>query len=500
MTSAVEKKQGSHERIDTTEPLSPSTATVKADESSKEIFASSSYRDDECSPIAAACDYSPTAVIEAALETLGIHDDNLVIEELLSFIEASPTAWHATREAVNILKLKGFEELREQDKWELEPGKRYVVTRNGSSFIAFVMPNKSPESVCVLGAHTDSPGLKLKPNPEQVVDGVWLLNPEIYGGPILSTWFDRKLGLAGRITFLDEDANKKSALVSSAKTVGTISHVAIHLERELLDQVKINAQEHLRMICSTDEFSLESLLKEMVHFNKLIGHELFFVPREKPEVLEGGLILSQRLDNLLGTHASLQALINTNNGEETRIKMIACWDNEEIGSDTAQGAGSNFLPLTLERITSAFKMTTEERAAMFAKSGLISIDVAHARHPNYMGKHEPDHAPHLGAGIVVKTHANQSYATGSESEAWIYEAAAKGKEIPIQKFCIRSDTRCGSTIGNIVATQTGMRTVDIGAPVLAMHSILEKGHASDHHNMIELLERLLILDLEIEQI
>jgi len=418
------------------------------------------------------------------------------ITHLMSYLNSSPTAWHATVSAVEILVAAGFTELKESDPWCIQPDHKYVVTRNGSSFIAFVTPKKNPESVCILGAHTDSPGLKLKPNPDKTVDNIHMLMPEVYGGPVLPSWFDRRLGLAGRITVMDSDDQKQSTLIRTTETIGTVSHVAIHLEGTLGNEHKINRQDHLGVICTTKDFSLGSLLQKLTPFSRLIGHELFLVPREEPEIVDDSLILSARLDNLLGTHASLFALLNSSDGEEDRLKMIACWDNEEIGSDTAQGAGSTFLPQTIKRIAEAYGMSYDSQAAMIAQSGLISIDVAHARHPNYFSKHEPSHAPQMGEGPVIKVHANQSYATGSETAAWIIDASSKGDEIPVQKFCIRSDTRCGSTIGNIVATQMGIRTVDIGAPILAMHSIMEKGHTHDHLYMTELLKRLLTLNFE----
>ena len=423
------------------------------------------------------------------------------VKGLMDFLETSPTAWHAVNSARRLcVEQNGFTELKENEPWKIEPGGKYFVTRNGSSFISFVMPTEMPKSVCILGAHTDSPGLKLKPDPEKSVDNVTLLCPEVYGGPIISSWFDKSLGLAGRITYLDESSQKKSAVIDLGKTVGTISHVAIHLERTLGEEHKVNRQQHLPAVTwihtgdGKAPSHFEEELKKIVPFTKLLSHELFFIPREAPEIVHDQQVYSAKLDNLLGTHASMDALLNSQEAEEDRIKMMVAWDNEEVGSDTFQGAASDFLPSTLERIAELCGMNGEQYNMMKANSGLISIDVAHGRHPNYFGKHEPNHPPLLGKGPVVKYHANQSYATNSGTDAWIYEAGIKAG-VPIQKFCIRSDTRCGSTIGNIVAPKLGIRTVDIGAPIWAMHSTREKGHLLDHVYMSALLKQVLSMDL-----
>lgn len=423
------------------------------------------------------------------------------VKGLMDFLEKSPTAWHAVASAKRLcVEQNGFTELKENKPWKIEPGGKYFVTRNDSSFISFIMPKQVPKSVCILGAHTDSPGLKLKPNPEKTVDNVTLLCPEVYGGPVLSSWFDKSLSLAGRITYLDDLHEKKSAVINLKKTIGTISHVAIHLEHTLGNEHKINRQDHLPAVCwiHTDEGKIpshfEEEIRKIVPFSKLLSHELFFIPQEVPEIVHDQQVYAAKLDNLLGTHASLHALLSSQEPEEDRIKMMVAWDNEEVGSDTYQGAASDFLPSTLQRITELCDMSGEQYKIMMANSGLISIDVAHGRHPNYYGKHEPSHAPLLGKGPVVKYHANQSYATNSGTDAWIYEAGIKAG-VPIQKFCIRSDTRCGSTIGNIVAPKLGIRTVDIGAPVWAMHSTREKGHLLDHVYMCALLQHLLSMKL-----
>lgn len=422
------------------------------------------------------------------------------IKDLIEFIKASPTSWHAGAAARHLcVDMNGYTELKENETWEIVPGGKYFVSRDISTFIAFVMPHFKPKSACILGAHTDSPGLKLKPNPNKQVDNTSMLCPEVYGGPILPSWVGQNLGLAGRITYLDEKNNRKSSLVDFEKTVGIIPFLAIHLDRTQKEKVELNPQDHLPAVCNlqTDDeppFQFEEELKKLVPFSKLLSHELHFVPRDPPEIVNGQLLHSPRLDNLLGTHAALYALLDSQQPEESQIKTVICWDHEEIGSNTYNGASSNFLDSVLERICNSSGLNREEFAVLKANSGLISIDAAHGRHPNYVGKYEPGNSPLLGKGPVIKYNANQSYASNSPSAAWIQQA---GHEcgIPIQEFCIKTDTTCGSTIGNIAAPRLGITTVDIGAPIWGMHAMKETGSLLDHLYMCRLLKKVLSMQL-----
>lgn len=460
----------------------------------------------ESKVVTTAKEFAPTSASTetVALGRLGVEKKNLPaapeVRALIDYLHNSPTAWHATSEAIKLCKESGYTLLKEGESWKeiVKPGGKYVVERNGSSFIAFQVPANGVQTACILGAHTDSPGLKLKANPEKNVDNVTLLCPEIYGGVNPHSWFDRSLGLAGRITYLNEKGEKCSSVIDLDKTIGTVSHLAIHLDRSMSEDHKVNAQEHLPVICWINDKEdpkfnhFEAELKKIVPMSKLITHELFFVPREKHEIVNGNQVHGAKLDNLLGTHAALYALLDSG-VENGRLKVVVAWDSEEIGSSTYQGADSDFLESTLKRIADTVGMSDDEYAVMKAKSGLISVDGAHGRHPNYYAKHEPMHAPKLGEGPVLKFNANQRYSSNSETAAWIHVAAKKAG-VPIQEFHVRSDLPCGSTIGNIVAPRIGIRSVDIGAPMLAMHSIREHAHLEDHVSMVGLLKQLLSLE------
>ncbi|MBA3602447.1 MAG: M18 family aminopeptidase [Parachlamydiaceae bacterium] len=420
--------------------------------------------------------------------------DRKEIIELLKFIKSSPTAYHAGASAVELcVAQNGFTELRENRLWKITSGEKYFIARDSSSFIALIMPISKPRSVCILGAHTDSPGLKLKPMPTKAVDNAILLSPEVYGSPITPSWMGRKLGIAGQITYLDGFGKCQTSLIDLGKTVGRIPYVAISLERTQKDKIEINFQDHLPVLCgllAEEPFNLEAELKKIIPFSKLLSHDLFFVPTELPEIVNDQFIFSPRLDNLLGAHACLFSLLESQQPEETQIKMVVCWDHEEVGSDSYKGAGSNFLESVLNRICDNSELSPQEIAMLKANSSLISVDVAHGRHPNYIGKHEANHSPLLGMGPVIKHHANQSYATDSKSASWIQLAGIRSG-VPIQNFVIRSDTLCGSTIGNIAAPRLGIPAVDIGAPILEMHAIEETGSLLDHVYMCKLLKTLL---------
>lgn len=432
-----------------------------------------------------------------------LNDSNLTnrkeVISLLDFIRTSPTAYHAGSTAQRLcVEQNDFTELRENQTWKITPGGKYFVSRDFSSFIAFIMPQAKPTSTCILGAHTDSPGLKLKPFPAKTVDNASLICPEVYGGATIPSWIGRKLGLAGLITYLDAEGQSQESLINLGKTIGKIPYLAIHLDRTQKNAIEINFQDHLPALCGLNinagSFNLEKELQQIVPFSKLLSHELFLIPTDPAEIVNNQLIFSPRLDNLLGAHACLYSLLTSQLPEESQIKMVVCWDHEEVGSDSYKGAASNFLESVLGRICNSSQLTLEELAMLKANSGLISVDAAHGRHPNYGSKHEPSHAPLLGMGPVIKRHANQSYATSSKTAPWIH-LASLSSDVPIQNFVVRSDTLCGSTIGNIAAPRLGIAAVDIGAPILEMHAIEETGSLLDHVYMCRLLKTLLEMKL-----
>lgn len=421
------------------------------------------------------------------------------IESLLYFLENSPTAWHAVEEASQTLMKEGFLRLREEDSWKLQPGCSYFVTRNGSSLCAFTLPEQHPEKAVILAAHTDSPGLKLKPNAEFRIQNNVMWGVETYGSPLLSSWLNRDLGVAGRIVYRDPAIGLTEKLVCITHAPALIPQLAIHLDKEVNDKgLLLNRQEHLSVLAALstnlpeDVSYLEDLLMKEKGSSTLIAADLFLFPLEKPKVCgnERQLISSYRLDNLESMHACLQALLESKRPPVRTIQMAIFWDSEEIGSGTAQGAESPFLGDTLERIFCSLKLCRNDLFTFRAKSLCISVDLAHAVNPNYIAKHEPRHQPKLDGGIVLKMNANQRYATDAVSGAMIADVCIRNN-IPYQKFVNRTDMPCGSTIGPLTAAKTGIRTVDIGSPVLSMHSIREILSCRDHQAMCTLLKTLL---------
>lgn len=421
-----------------------------------------------------------------------------LIPDLLSFLDAAPTAWHAVAVTVKKLKEQGFQELKEEDAWKLEPGGRYFVIRNGSSLCAFTLPRGNADSVTILASHTDSPSLKLKPHPEIRKQNMILFGVEVYGSPLLSSWLNRDLGLAGRVVYQDDEDHIRESLVTLDKHPLVIPQLAIHLDREINDKgLILNKQEHLSALAAIDQDNppipyLEKLLKEMIPLKTLSSFELFLYPLEKARLIgwDKEMISSYRIDSLGSVHAALTAFLKVEENKQDHINMIIFWDNEEVGSSTSQGAGSPFLPETVERITLALKKTREDYFRLLRRSFCVSIDLAHAWHPNYPEKHDAQHQPLMGKGIVLKTNAQQKYASDSRSFA-IVDIMAKKAKIPLQTFVNRNDMGAGSTIGPILATLTGIPTVDIGSCQLSMHSSRELTSCQDHLAMVDLLMTIL---------
>ena len=409
------------------------------------------------------------------------------IQSLLEFIDRSPTPFHAVQEMTSALSNKGFIELKETEAWTLKPNGRYFLTRNDSSLIAFVVGSE-PEFK-IIGAHTDSPNLRLKPQAVYAKNGYLQLGVEVYGGVLLSTWTDRDLSLAGRVIL----AGKKSPftkLVRFKQALLRIPQLAIHLNRNVNKKgLILNEQNHLPPIFSMQNKSTpDEVLKKMVARElkckpaDIMGLDLSLYDTQ-PGALAGAereFIFSGRLDNLASCHSAMHALTeSTMKDQATRV--IAFYDHEEVGSETAQGAGSPFLKDVLERITLSEKREGFLRA--MANSFFISADMAHAIHPNYSDMHDSQHMPIINGGPVIKSNAGQRYATDAMSSVW-FESLCKKAGIPVQKFVVRSDLGCGSTIGPITAANLGIRTVDVGNPMLSMHSIREMAGSNDHELLI----------------
>ncbi len=408
---------------------------------------------------------------------------------LLDFIQQSPTPFHAVQNMVNMLENAGFQRLDEQSAWFMQEKQvqgRYFVTRNDSSIVAFDI--KQPllkQGIRMVGAHTDSPCLKVKPNPELVRQGYLQLGVEVYGGALLNPWFDRDLSLAGRVSYVDESGNIAHQLVDWKQPIAVIPSLAIHLDREANDKRSINKQQHLPpvlMRVSDDNTCLNDLLLEQLkkessnESNKAVSvldYELSFYDVQPPAIvgLNDDFISSARLDNLLSCYTGLMALIDDGNEQNT---LLVCNDHEEVGSVSAAGAQGNFLESVLQRLTG----NNEAFSRFMASSVMISVDNAHAIHPNFSDKHEPNHGPIINDGPVIKINANQRYASNSQTSAMFKQWCAKA-DVPVQSFVVRSDMACGSTIGPITANNLGVRTVDVGVPTLGMHSIRELAGTKD---------------------
>ncbi len=422
------------------------------------------------------------------------------IHDLLEFIDHSPTPFHAVEEMKSKLIAQGYSELKESDAWELTSNGKYFLTRNDSSLIAFIVGTKTKDAsgFKIIGAHTDSPNLKLKPNPAYDKSGYLQLGVEVYGGVLLTTWTDRDLSLAGRVIIKDK---KQPQLVRFDEPLLRIPQLAIHLNRDVNEKgLTLNKQNHLPPIFSLagEKGSTKDLLEKRVAQKlkcksaNILNMELSLYDTQSGAIggAEGEFIFSGRLDNLASCHAALHALTESKT-KDPMTRVIAFYDHEEVGSDSAQGAGSPFLKDVLERLTLESDNPRETFFRSMANSFFISADMAHAVHPNYSEKHDAKHMPILNGGPVIKCNSNQRYATEGVSSAW-FEMLCKKAGVPVQKFVVRSDLGCGSTIGPTTAANLGIRTVDVGNPMLSMHSIREMAGAKDHLPLIKAFKEYFI--------
>jgi aspartyl aminopeptidase len=419
-------------------------------------------------------------------------------QSLLDFINASPTQFHAVAELQKTLIDNGFIELRETGEWQLVAGEKYFVTRNDSSMIAFIVGAQPAEETGfqIIGAHTDSPNLRLKPNSFYTSNGYSQLAVEVYGGVLLGTWTDRDLSLAGRVILVNKK-KQTSRLIRFNQPLLRIPQLAIHLNREVNEKgLILNKQKHLPPILSLSTGGLSTEKK----FMEMIAGELGCRPGEiismdlaLYDVQEGTLagpdcefIYAGRLDNLSSCHAATSALIAA--PQKTKFtRVLAFYDHEEVGSETAQGGASPFLKHVLERICLHSARPREALMRAVAASLFISADMAHAVHPNYSDKHDSRHLPVINQGPVIKSHSGQRYATDAVSSAK-FESLCKSAGVAVQKFVVRSDMMCGSTIGPITAANLGIRTVDVGNPMLSMHSIREMAGSRDHDDLIKVFQ------------
>lgn len=457
----------------------------------------------------------------------------------MSFLNASPTPYHAVRNVKCKLTKNGFEELSERVNWagKVVKGGKYFVTRNASSIIAFTVGEKwqPGNGISIVGAHTDSPCLRIKPVSKRNAEGFIQIGVELYGGGIWHSWFDSDLSIAGRV-LIKKDGKIIPKLIDIKKPLLKIPTLAIHLDRDVNNKFEFDKESQLRPIAgldnaapkstggccegsklSNDEFqSLKSVVqRHNEQLTELIAEEAgstvdaledfeLVLYDHKPSTL-GGLneefIFSARLDNLTSCFTAIEGLVESASGpsalkEENGIRLASLFDHEEIGSSSAQGADSNFLPNILDRITglTGDKSTDEKNPGQrsfilesSAKSFHLSSDVAHGVHPNYAAKYESNHKPKLGEGPVIKINANQRYVTNSPGIALLKEVAEQAK-VPLQLFVINNGSPCGSTIGPILASKTGIRTLDLGNGVLSMHSIRETSSSADVEKQVKLFK------------
>ncbi|MFD2190256.1 M18 family aminopeptidase [Pistricoccus aurantiacus] len=415
-------------------------------------------------------------------------------DSLLDFLERSPTPWHATANMAERLETAGFRRLEETRSWQLSPGDRIYVTRNDSSLIACQLPENPLAALRLVGVHTDSPGLRLKPNPGQTSAGWLQLGVEVYGGALLAPWFDRDLALAGRVHLRKPSGEIASVLLDTRRPVAIIPSLAIHLDREVNSGRAINPQTQMAPVFMQygQEGDFERLLKGWIEEQHAIkdavplSFELALYDTQPPARIgvAGELIASARLDNLLSCFIGLEALLAS---DRSQGALLVANDHEEVGSASAGGAQGPFLSDVLRRINAQVGESGEEGfVRLIQSSRLISCDNAHALHPNFTDKHDAQHGPAINGGPVIKVNANQRYATTSATAAMFSELCREA-DVPVQRFVTRADMACGSTIGPITAAELGVPTLDVGIPQWGMHSIRETAGSQDAEQLIRVL-------------
>ncbi|MCA1948964.1 MAG: M18 family aminopeptidase [Treponema sp.] len=431
---------------------------------------------------------------------------------LIQFIKDSPTAYHGAQTIAKALDAQGAIQLDERQPWQLKSGQMYYVVRSEGSLIAFRCGFKRPAEAgfMVAGAHTDSPGLKARLEKSLTGKGMERAAVELYGSPIISTWLDRPLSLAGRVFIKTQDGKAESRLIHSTEPIGVVPNLAIHLNRDHNKGFEYNAQNHLPVLLSAsgsgaseagakapDSGVAEALAADLLHrvtaqlgvpADRIVGSDLYFVDAQGPVRFgpQGELINAYRLDNLLGCHAILEAFLASQSAGHTQV---ACFFNhEEIGSLSPEGADSAFLRDILGRISALMDKNAEDLYRALAASFSISVDVAQAYHGSYPEKFDESFAPVLNGGPALKVNANLRYATDGEAEAR-FRLYCDAAGVPCQKFMSRADITPGTTIGPLSAAFTGIKTVDVGAPLLSMHSIRETAGTLDHEMMVQVLKK-----------
>jgi len=425
------------------------------------------------------------------------------VQNLLDFIDASPSPWHVVKTIETLLATQtpAWQRLDETAKWTLQPGGRYYVVRDDSSIILFIAGQKplAETGFKIIGAHTDSPGLRIKPNAASSSDGLTRLGVEIYGGPILATFTDRDLSLAGRIAYKNDQDEIASMLVAFDQPLLRLPNLAIHMNRAVNEEgLKLQKQTELPLILSASaeeqlpQTYFSALLQQQsgIAAERILSWDLAVYDTQQGTFWgsESEFYADSQLDNLASCHAALQALLDVAVMQPDGTRVCALFDHEEIGSESSKGADGSFLPDVLGRIALATATDGEDYARALAKSFMISADMAHAYQPNFPNAYDPGHKVTVNKGPVIKINANHNYSSESVSAAmfadWCEQAG-----VPYQKYSHRCDLPCGSTIGPITSAKLGIRSIDVGNPMWAMHSIRESAGVLDHGYMIRVMKR-----------
>jgi aspartyl aminopeptidase len=427
------------------------------------------------------------------------------VADLLAFIDRSPTPYHAVAETTARLRGAAFRELSEGDAWDLSPGDRRYVVRGDGSLVAFQVGSRPPADVGFrgIGAHTDSPNLRVKPLADVTAHGYRQLAIEPYGGALLHTWLDRDLSLAGRVCLRHADGSR-IVLLDFGRPLLRVPNLAIHLNREIRSEgLQLNAQTQLVPVTGLEDAPpLPELIATELRAQQLadvgpadlLSFDLMAYDVQPAAVsgARGEFIHAARIDNLASCHAAVCALVGAAAaGPSEFTRLVVLYDHEEVGSRSAQGAAGTLLADALERVVSGVKGDAPQGIARaLSRSVLVSADMAHAVHPNYADRHEPGHRPLIGKGPVIKTNANQSYASDARTSGLFSELCSAAGVVP-QHFVTRSDLACGSTIGPISAARVGIPTVDVGNPMLSMHSCREMAGSGDVEPMLRVLRLFL---------
>lgn len=435
-------------------------------------------------------------------------EQNNIAKNLLDFIQQSPSCFHVIRNLSDALKAEGFIELKECEKWTLTPGGKYFTTRNSSSIISWMIPKNSFNGFMLTASHSDSPSFKIKENESIVAEQKYIkLNVEKYGGMLCAPWFDRPLSVAGRIIVKKSATELEQKLVNIDSDLLMIPNLAIHMNRDANDGEKYNVQHDMLPIFSftengePDKTAFMKMVAESANVKpeNILCTDLFLYNRDEGKFWgsKKEFISSPKLDDLECAYTTFQGFLNATKSSTTKNVLVHCvFDNEEVGSQTRQGAASTFLVDTLKRINICCNKTEEEFYTALAKSFMVSADNAHAVHPNFSDKSDPSNRPFVNGGPVIKYNAAQKYTTDAISSA-LFKSVCQNAKVPFQTFTNRSDMAGGSTLGNISGTQVSISTVDIGLAQWAMHSPYESAGAKDPEYMVKAIEEFYKTDFSV---